>query len=71
MASMLTRYTRNHPEAETRRLLEGVVVQTVMLSVALDEKFDAHCSILDIDDRGLGSKINYIVRRLVLSPFAF
>ena len=42
-----------------------------MLSVALNKKLDARCSILDSDDRGLGSEINYIPRRLVLSLFAF
>jgi len=42
-----------------------------MLSVALDGEFDGHCFILDGDDRGLGSEINYIPRRLVLSLFAF
>jgi hypothetical protein len=67
---MLARYMRDQPEGEAGCLLEGVVVQTMMLSVALDEKFDVYCSILDSDDRGLGSEINYIPRRLVLSLFA-
>ena len=30
-----------------------------------------HCPILDSYGRGLGSEINYIPRRLVLSLFAF
>ena len=65
------KYMRNHPEAETECILEAVVVFTVMRSVALDEEFDVHCSILDGDDRGFGSKINNITRRLVLSSIAF
>jgi len=71
MALMLDRHMRTQPEAKTGRLLEGVVVQTMMMSVALDGKFDGHCSILDSDDRGLGFEINYILRRLVPSLFAF
>jgi hypothetical protein len=43
----------------------------MMLSVALNEKFDGRCSVLDSDGRGLGSEINHIPRRLVLSLFAF
>jgi len=38
-----------------------------MMSVALDEKFDARCSILDSNGRGWGSEIDHIPRRLVLS----
>jgi hypothetical protein len=73
MASMLARYMRDQPVCQRGSgcLLEGVVVQTMMLSVALDEKFDAYCFILDNDNRGLGSEINYIPRRLILSLFAF
>lgn len=41
------------------------------MGVALDEKFYIRCSILDDDDRGRGSEINHIPRRLVLPPFAF
>ena len=41
------------------------------MSVALDEKFDACCSILDRDVRGWGSEINHVPRRLVLSLSAF
>lgn len=41
------------------------------MGVALDEKFYVHCSILDGDDRGWGSEINHIPRRLVLPLFAF
>jgi hypothetical protein len=67
---MLARYMRHQSEAETGCSLEGVVAHTVMLSVAFDEKFNVHCSILDSDDRGLGSEINYIPSRLVLSRFA-
>jgi len=71
MASTLARHMRTQPEAKMGCLLEVVVVQTMMTSVALDGKFDGHCSILDSDDRGLGFEINYIPRRLVLSLFAF
>ena len=71
MASILARDLRGQPEGETGCLLEGIVVHAVMLSIALDGKFDGHCSILDNDDRGLGSEINYIPCRLVLSLFAF
>ena len=42
-----------------------------MMGVAFDEKFDACCSILDGDDRGRGSEINDVPRRLVLSLFTF
>ena len=74
---------RNQPEVETYCLPEGVVVYTMMRSVALDEKFDIRSSIrgfilsfirgftLNGDSCGLGSEIDYIQRRLVLSSFAF
>ncbi len=70
-----SQYMRNQPEAEIYCLPEGVVVYTVMRSVALDEKFDTRSSIrsfilsfiLNGDGRGLGSEIDYIQRRLALS----
>ena len=43
----------------------------MVASVALDEKFDACCPILDRDDRGWGTEINHVPRRLGLSLFAF
>ena len=42
----------------------------MMLSVALDEKFDVRCSILNGYDRGWSTEVDYIPRRLVLSLFA-
>ena len=42
-----------------------------MMGVAPNEKFNVCCSILDGDDRGWGSEINDVPRRLVLSLFAF
>ena len=42
----------------------------MVMSIALDEKFDVRRSILDSYDRGWSSKIDYIPRRLVLSLFA-
>ena len=57
--------------AETSCLPEGMVVKTVMLSVALDGKFDTRNSILNGDGRGLGFEIDHIPRRLGLSFFAF
>ena len=44
---------------------------TMMMSVALDGKFDACCPILDSDESGWGPEINHVPRRLVLSLFAF
>ena len=43
------------------------MLYTMMMSVALDEKFDARCSSLDSDGRGCCPEINHIPRRLVLS----
>ena len=40
------------------------------MSVALNEEFDARCSILDSYDRSWSSEIDHIPRRLVLSLFA-
>ena len=44
-----------------------------MKGVAFNGKFEARCSILDIDidDRSFGLEIDYVRRCLILSPFAF
>jgi len=60
---------RNLPEVKMGCLPE--IRYAVMMSVAFDEKFYVRCSILDRDDRGWGSEINYVPRCLVPSLFAF
>ena len=52
-------------------LPESLVVGSMMLSIALDEKLDTRGLVLDRDDCGSGSEIHDIPCGLALSLFAY